>query len=192
LELDGDGEGVTRRGVDDGDGEHLCADNKVHQAGAHDGVDERDGATRLRASGDDWGEERGNGSTRSCFGAMWEDGRAHRGEAIVRDDMWGPLAGSGGAPAAARARVAGAAAAALLGRASAACELGRGRLGRAVRWVSGRASSRDGSARWAGEGTEEGSWAFSIFFLYLFSFIPFHIYTQKEPQIKWIFTKTIC
>jgi hypothetical protein len=180
LELDGDGEGVTRRGVDDGDGERLCADDKVHQAGAHDGVDERDGATRLRASGDDWGEERGNGSTSSCFGAMWEDGHAHRGEAVVRDDMWGPLAGIGGAPAAACARVAGGAAAALLGRASAARELGRGRLGRAVRWVSGHASSRDGPTRWAGEGTEEGSWAFSIFFLCLFSFIPFHIYTQKR------------
>jgi hypothetical protein len=43
-------------------------------------------------------------------------------------------------------------------------------------------------AGWAGQmgwrGAEEGIWAFSIFFLYLFSFIPIRIYTQKSYKLN--------
>jgi hypothetical protein len=77
--------------------------------------------------------------------ARWVNGAARRARASV------PTRASGGGWEHTALGLRGGGAAGLRGRASAARKLGRG--GHAGAW----ASSRDGPARWAGEGAEEGS-----------------------------------
>jgi hypothetical protein len=79
------------------------------------------------------------------FGRHGQDGRAHRGEAVGRDDMWGPLVGSDGAGSAGRAGEV--EAGALAGGPQAAAK------------ASAAVAGTRAAARVAGRGTRAGGWA---------------------------------
>ena len=115
--------------------------------------------------------------------ARWANGAARRARASV------PARSSGGGWERTALGLRGAAG--LQGRASAARELGRGgargRLGRAAAPARGMGRP-DGLARGQRRGAGLFLFSFFIYFL-LFLFVFIH---KKEPQIKLIFTKTIC
>jgi hypothetical protein len=69
-----------------------------------------------------------------------------------------------------------------LGRGGARGRLGRGKEGRGLRQLAGWAGH---AARWAGEGAQEGSWAFFYFlFLIIFFYSYSYLYTRKSYKLN--------
>ena len=127
------------------------------------------------------------------FGRCGQDGHAHRGEAVGRDDMWGPLAGRGGAGSAGRAGEVEAGALAGGPQATAKASAAAAGTRAAARAAGARAQAAGprgelGRARWAcvvggpcallGCGERKASWAGGKkrkgarpFYLFLFFFL---------------------